>query len=303
MTRSDWGQLYVLSLLWAGTFLFVERIVGELPPVTIVLIRVAGGALILALALPLLRVPYPKGRSQWFTLAVMGLLNNMVPFTLFVIAQGEISAGMTAILNATTPIFTLISLRVFVGERLGGLRIFGVLAGICGVAVMMGGGAGGAYLAMLACLGAAACYGLSAVWGLRLRAEGILPQQAAFGQLLCSSLLLLPVSLVFERPWELALPSTGALIALAGLACFSTAFAYLLFFRIMASAGALALSLVTLLIPVNTLAISAALGGMLPSLVQVLGMALIGLGLLLIEMARRRAVRAAVVPDPSAIKA
>lgn len=303
MTRSDWGQLYLLSLLWAGTFLFVERIVGELPPVTIVLIRVAGGALILALALPLLRVPFPKGRAQWFTLAVMGLLNNMVPFTLFVIAQGEISAGMTAILNATTPIFTLISLRVFTGERLGALRILGVLAGICGVAVMMGGGAGGKYTAMLACLGAAACYGLSAVWGLRLRAEGILPQQAAFGQLFCSSLLLLPVSLVFERPWELALPSSGALIALAGLACFSTAFAYLLFFRIMASAGALALSLVTLLIPVNTLAISAALGGLLPSVVQILGMALIGLGLLLIEMARRRAAQAALAAEASAIKA
>lgn len=289
MSASDWGRLLLLSCLWGGAFLFVERLVGELPVLTIVLVRVGGGALVLALLLALLGQRWPRGRAAWLALAGMGMLNNLIPFSLFALAQGGISAGLAAILNATTPIFTLLALRGFTGARLGLWRSAGVLAGFAGVAVMLGGsGAVGTRLAIAACLAAALSYGLAAVWGLRLRGLGIRPLQAAFGQVSCSALLILPLALLIDRPWTLAMPTAGAWLAMAGIATLSTGLAYLLYFRLMASAGAVATSLVTLLIPVSTLAIGAALTGARPEPQHLAGMALIGAGLWLIELGRRR---------------
>lgn len=290
MSRLDWSRLLLLSLLWGGSFLFVERLIAEgLPPLTIVLGRVAGGALTLALVLPLVGVPMPRGRAAWAALAVMGVLNSLIPFTLFVIAQGQITAGLAAILNATTPFFTLIALRLFNGDRLGGPRLAGMATGFAGVALMLGAEAGGTALAVLLCLGAATSYGLSGVWGQRLRGLGVQPLQAAFGQTACASVLLVLPVLLLERPWQLAMPSATAWGAWAGLALLSTALAYLLYFRIMASAGAAALSLVTLLIPVSALGVGGLLHARLPEPHHLAGMALIGIGLGLIEWGRRRA--------------
>ncbi len=289
MTRADWARLILLSCLWGGSFLFVERLVTELPPLTIVLGRVGLGALVLAAALPLLGTAWPRGRRAWGALAAMGVLNNLIPFTLFAVAQGGISAGLAAIVNATTPLFTLLALRVLTGAPLGAMRLGGVAAGFAGVAVMMGAAAGGTRAAIACCLAAACSYGLAAVWGQRFRQTGVEPLQAAFGQVACSALMLLPVALIVDRPWTLPMPSPGAWGALAGVAVLSTALAYLLYFRIAASAGAVAISLVTFLIPVSALAMGAALTGTLPRPHQLAGMALIGLGLGLIERARRRA--------------
>lgn len=288
MTRTDWTCLILLSCLWGGSFLFVERLVAELAPLTIVLGRVGLGTLVLMGALPVLGIPWPRGQNVWAALAVMGLLNNMIPFTLFAIAQGGISAGLAAIVNATTPLFTLLALRAFTGAPLGGLRLAGVAAGFGGVAIMMGAAAtGGTQLAIVCCLLAAGSYGLAAVWGQRLRGMGVEPMQAAFGQIACSTALVLPLALLIDRPWTLAMPSPGAFGALVGVATLSTALAYLLYFRIVASAGAVAISLVTFLIPVSALAMGAALGGTLPQPHHLAGMALIALGLALIEKARR----------------
>lgn len=289
MSRSDWARLILLSCLWGGSFLFVERLVAELPPLTIVLGRVALGALVLAAVLAGSGLGWPRGRAAWGTLAVMGVLNNLIPFTLFAIAQGGISAGLAAILNATTPLFTLLALRAFAGAPLGALRLAGVAAGFGGVALMMGADAtAGTRLAIACCLGAAMSYGVSAVWAQRFRTLGVQPLQAAFGQITASALMLLPLALLIDRPWTLALPSPGAWGALAGVAVLSTALAYLIYFRIAASAGAVALSLVTFLIPISALAMSAALTGTLPQPHHLMGMALIAAGLGLIELARRR---------------
>lgn len=244
MRRSDWARLILLSCLWGGSFLFVERLVTELPPLSIVLGRVALGALVLGMVLAGSGIGWPRGRRVWASLAVMGVLNNLIPFTLFAIAQGGISAGLAAILNATTPLFTLLALRAFSGAPLGALRLAGVAAGFGGVALMMGAGAtAGTRLAIACCLGAAMSYGLSGVWAQRFRTMGVAPLQAAFGQITASALMLLPLTLLIDRPWTLPWPSPGAWAALAGVAVLSTALAYLIYFRLAASAGAVALSL------------------------------------------------------------
>lgn len=290
MSRADWARLILLSCLWGGSFLFVERLVPELPPLTIVLGRVGLGALVLAVVLRAVGTGWPRRPQVWAAFAVMGLLNNVIPFTLFALAQGEISAGLAAILNATTPLFTLLWLRGVTGAPLGSLRLAGVVAGVAGVAVMLGRTVeGGTQVAIGLCLVAACSYGLAAVWGQRFGRLGVVPLQAAFGQVACSSLILLPLALVVERPWTLPMPSPGAWGALLGVAVLSTALAYLLYFRIVGSAGAVAISLVTFLIPVSALVMAAVLTGFLPEPHHLAGMALIGLGLGLIERARRRA--------------
>ncbi|MCW1404256.1 DMT family transporter [Novosphingobium sp. MW5] len=142
MSGPDWLRLIVLSVLWGGSFFFCRcQRAPVLPPLTIVLARVGLAALVLAGVLPLIRVPWPKGWRVWAALAVMGFFNNVAPFTLFVVAQGQISSGLApSILNATTPLWGVVVAHLATrDERLSWPKAPGVLAGFAGVAVMMGG--------------------------------------------------------------------------------------------------------------------------------------------------------------------
>ena len=197
--------------------------------------------------------------AAWPALLVMGFLNNAVPFTLFAVAQGQISGSLAAILNATTPLFTvLVAHAATADEKLNRAKAMGLALGFAGVVVMMGGvTVAGDNWAKIACLLAAFSYALASVWGRRFRRLGVPPLATAFGQVTASSLLLLPVWLVVDRPWTLPMPGADVLCAVIGIAALSTALAYLLYFRLLASAGATNLALVTFLIPV-----SAALLGM-----------------------------------------
>jgi drug/metabolite transporter (DMT)-like permease len=186
----------------------------------------------------------------WRALAVMGFLNNAVPFSLFAFAQGEISGSLAAILNATTPLFGVVVAHLAGAERMTGLRLAGLLLGLVGVAVMAGGGAG-ALPAILACLAAAFSYALAGVWGRRFRAMGVVPMQAAFGQVAAAAVMVTPLWLLFDRPWTLDWPGVRVMGALLGIATLSTALAYAIYFRLLASAGAVRLLLVTFLIPVS----------------------------------------------------
>lgn len=254
MGLRDWALLWTLSLLWGGSFVFVELALVGLPALTVVWCRVAGAAVLLSLWLWARGVAVPRG-PVWRALLVMGLLNNALPFTLFVLAQGRIEGALAAIVNATTPLWTVLVAHGFTSdERLTRAKVLALALGFGGVLVMTGGAAGGEVLAIVACLGAALCYGLAGVWGRRFKALGLVPAQVAFGQVVSSSLLMLPVWLVVDRPWGLAWPGAGPLWAVAGLASLSSALAYLIFFRILASSGATFLSLVTFLIPVSALA-------------------------------------------------
>ena len=287
MPRSDLIRLFCLSLLWGGAFILVAIALQGLPALSVVMGRVGLAAVILALALALRGVPLPP-RQAVPALLVMGLLNNAVPFTLFALAQGQIGGGLAAIVNATTPLWTVIVAHLATtDERLTPARLAGVATGFAGVVVMAGRSSGGEVWAIIACLGAALSYGCASVWGRRFRAMGLVPAQTALGQLIASSLMILPVWLLVDHPWALPFPGWGPLAAVGVLAAASTAFAYLLFFRILAGSGAVAISLVTFLIPVSAVAMGVAFLGesLLPR--HLAGMALIAAGLWFLQ--RRRA--------------
>ena len=253
---TDWILLWTLSLLWGGSFLFNELALAGLPAISIVWGRVALAAVLLAVALRASGQGMPA-RRVWPALAVMGLLNNLVPFTLFVLAQGQITGALASVLNAMTPIFTVLVAHVATSdEKLTPARVLGVLLGFAGVLVMLAhGGMGGTFWALVACLVSAFSYALACVWGRRFRAAGLAPRGTAFGQLTASSALMLPIWLAVDRPWALDWPGWEPVMAVVGLASLSSALAYLIFFRILAEAGATAVSLVTFLIPFSAAAL------------------------------------------------
>ncbi|GJD49298.1 putative amino-acid metabolite efflux pump [Methylobacterium crusticola] len=288
MNPAEWGMLLGLSVLWGGAFVFVGVALREVPPLTLVVLRVALAALVLNLALPAFGLGVPRDRRSWAAFASMGLLNNVVPFCLIVWGQTHIAAGLAAILNATTPLWGVVVAHVLTeDERLTGNRLAGVLAGLAGVAVMIGpaalAGLGVDVVAQAAVLAAALSYAFAGVFGRRFRRMGLAPAVTATGQVTSAAVLLLPLALLVERPWTLAVPSAPAWGAVLGLAVLSTALAYVVFFRILATAGATNLMLVTFLIPVSAILLGwLALGEQLAPR-HILGMALIGAGLVAID--------------------
>jgi drug/metabolite transporter (DMT)-like permease len=288
MTAPDWALLAILSIVWGGSFLFVGVAVRELPPLTIVAVRVATAALALLLVLRLTGLELPRTRQAWAAFLGMSILNNVIPFTLIVWGQSHIASGLASILNATTPLFTVIVAHYLTDdERLTGQRLAGVIVGFIGVAIMIGAAALTAWdagiLAQLAILGAALSYGCAGVFGRRFRTMGIPPLATATGQVTVSSALLLPAALMTDKPWTLATPSTGTVLSLVALGLVSTAFAYLIFFRLLARAGATNVGLVTFLIPVSAILLGVLVLGETLAARHFAGMALIGAGLVLID--------------------
>lgn len=286
MSRRTWLLLIALSVLWGATFVLAGVALRELPPATLVLARVTLAAIALLATLRLLGQPWPIGVRLWAAFLVMGLLNNAIPFTLIFWGQTRIAAGLAAILNATTPLWTVLLARLVPPhEPPGAARLAGVAVGFAGVVLVIGadalGGLGGAVLAQLAVVAAAFSYACAGLFGRRFAAEP--PLATAAGQLTASALLLaLPVLLV-DRPWALAMPGAATLGSVVALALLSTALAYVLYFRILAVAGATNLLLVTLLIPVSALLLGALVLGEAVGLRQLVGMALVGLGLAVID--------------------
>lgn len=266
----------------------IELVVGELPPLTIVLSRVSLAALALWLFALFSGSRIPTGRPVWSAFLAMGLLNNVVPFTLIVWGQAHIDSGLASILNATTPLFTVVVAGFLLSdEPVTPPRLAGACVGFAGVILMIGPtalqGLENDLLAQMAVLAAALSYAFAGVFGRRFRAMGIEPAVTAAGQVTASALVLAPIALLIEQPLSLNLPSPVALASIAGLALLSTAVAYILYFRVLASAGATNLLLVTFLIPVSAILLgSLVLGESLES-VHFLGMLLIGTGLILID--------------------
>lgn len=282
MTRQDWLLIWTLSLLWGGSFLFVEIALTALPPLVIVWLRVALGAAVLAGALRVMRLPFPPRRA-FGALLVMGFLNNVLPFSLFATAQGQITGALAAVLNATTPLFTLVVAHLATAdERITKAKLGGLTLGIAGVAVMMSGAAWqGEVLAKAMCLLAALSYGLAAVWGRRFRGLGLAPLTIAFGQVAASTLLLAP--LILWRHNAPFWPRAEVAGAILGIAVLSTAAAYLIYFRLLARVGATRLSVVTFLIPVSAALLGAVVLGERLAVQHWVGFGLISLGLLAIN--------------------
>ncbi|MFD1882887.1 DMT family transporter [Paracoccus pacificus] len=296
MTLLEWAMLIALSVVWGGSFFFNGIAVRELPVLTVVVSRVALAAVILLIVLRLRGERMPRDRRVWVAFFIMGLLNNAIPFSLIVGGQQHIASGVASILNASTPLFTVIFAQFLTGdERMTGGKLAGVLIGFAGVAVMIGTAAlhdlGVNVVAQLMCIGAAISYAFAGIFGRRFRAMGVAPMSTATGQVTASSLMLLPLMMVIDRPWTLPVPSMSAMGALVGLAALSTALAYVLYFRILSTAGATNLALVTFLVPVSAILLGTLFLGEVLVPRQFAGMSLIALGLVAIDGRFWRALR------------
>ena len=288
MEPFEWLLLLVLSVLWGGSFFFIGVAVKVLPPLTIVALRVGLAAVTLNLIVRATGLRMPKEWLYWKAFLSMGLLNNLIPFCLIVWGQMHIASGLASIFNATTPLFTVIVAHIFTkDEKMSGGRGVGILVGFVGVAVIIGldslGGLGANVLAQFAILGAALSYSFAGVYGRRFKGMGIAPLVTATGQVTASTLLLVPLTLVVDQPWTLAMPGLGVWAALAGLALVSTALAYIIYFRLLATAGATNLLLVTFLIPVSAILLGVVFLGESLAGKDFIGMGLICLGLAAID--------------------
>lgn len=290
MNARTWSLLALLGMIWGGSFFFARVAVVHVPPATLVLLRVA----IAALALHV----YVAGRFDLYStlwarrreFLVLGLINNAVPHMLIFLGQTEIGAGLASILNATTPIFTvLIANRLTEDEKLSTRKLAGCLVGLAGTAVLIGpsalaplaGGDGPPLWAVILPVLAAASYGAAATYGKRFRT--VAPPVTAAGQLTASTLLMLPVACMIDTPWLLPAPPLPAVLAVLALALLSTAYGYILFFRIMAEAGATNTSLVTLLVPPSAILAGMVFLGEKLTTLGIAGMALVLAGLVVLD--------------------
>ena len=281
----DWSLLAVLSILWGGSFFFNGAALRELPPLTLVLLRVALGAAIL---LPLMRmrgIAFPRGLMGWTPFVTMGLLNNAIPFSLIVIGQTFISSGLASILNATTPLFTVMVMAAAGEEALQMRRVAGVALGLLGVIILRGWGIetkAGQGLGILFCLGGACSYGFAALAARRLLKDSA-PLGTATFQLMASTVMMAVVAGVVEQPWRLPIPGLATWLAVLGLAGLSTALAYIVFFQIIRRSGASNVMLVTLLIPVTAILLGSLALGEPISMREIAGAIVIGSALLVID--------------------
>jgi len=286
MNRREWAMLVTLSVLWGGSFFFAEIALESLPPLTIVTLRVGLAAITLWLVVLALKLPIPNSPPIWITFLTMGLLNNVLPFSLIVWGQSQISSGLAAILNATAPLFGVIVAGILLrDESATPLKITGVVVGFAGVIVMMdlSSIATSSLLAQLAILAAALSYACASVYGRRFKATGLNPILVAAGQVTGSTLLLLPIALWVDGNDPYANMPAQVWAAIISLAMFSTAAAYILYFKLLASAGATNILLVTLLVPVSAILLGWLFLEESLQTPHIIGMAMIALGLSAID--------------------
>ena len=282
-----WAELIVLGAIWGGAFFFGKVAVAEVTPLALVLARVSiAAATLLAVLFWTMRSELATAARCWPAFLVLGLLNNVIPFSLIFAGQTEIGSGLASILNATTPLWTALAANVLTDDdRLTANRMGGIVLGLAGLVVMIGlepfEGLGGPVWPKLAIVGAAISYAFAAIFARRFRA--MKPQAIAVGQLTASSVIMLPVVLVAGGFGSLAAAGTASWMSILGLAVISTALAYILYFDIIGKAGATNASLVTLIIPLFALLLGTALLGERLEARETAGMVLIGLGLLLFD--------------------
>jgi len=286
MSLTQWLLLLLLGVLWGGSFFFTAIAVKELPILTLVLARVALAALALLPVLWLAGLRLPRTLAEWSPFIGMSILNNVIPFLLIARGQQEIASGLASVLNATTPLWSvLLSHMMTSDEKLLLNKLFGVIVGITGVGILVGPemlfGEQTTVIGMLCGLGGALFYGLSGIWARRLR--GTPPLQTATCQLLASTVLLAPVTMWVDRPWSLPMPEWHVVAAVLGLALLTTALGYIVFFRILAVSGPTNAMLVTLLNPVTAIALGVFILGEILADRHIAGALVIGLALILID--------------------
>ena len=293
-----WLLIVALGTVWGGAFFLARVAVMEVPPLWLVVLRVAIAALTLHVVLGTMGRTVLPFAASWRLFLGMGVLNNAVPFSLLFVGQTALSAGLASILNATTPVWTvLIAHWATSDERMSGGRIAGIALGLAGVAVLFGpalfDAASSPVWAMACVVGAAMSYGVAGVFGRRL--AGVPPVVSSAGQLTASTLVMLPVAWLAHGALDPAFQAS-TWTAVGTLAIVSTALAYVMFFRILALAGAVNVSLVTLIVPASAILLGAVFLGERLGPSAWAGLALIAAGLLALDgrlarMARGRASR------------
>ena len=288
MTGFEWMLLVLLSVVWGGSFFFNGIALREFPTLSIVTARVGLAALALLFLMKMLGQGIQLNRQILKAFFGMSFLNNVVPFSLIVWGQQHIASGVASILNATTPLFTMLVAHWFTtDEKINPRRLLGVLTGMGGVGLMMGldsmESSGFHLLGQSAILLAAFSYGLAGVYGKRFAQLEIPPLATATGQLCASSMILIPLTLWIDQPWTMTIPSIEGMGSLLGIAVLSTALAYVIYFRLLKTAGATNLLLVTLLIPVSAIILGVFLLDESLEPQHLSGMAVISLGLLIMD--------------------
>ena len=288
MTAREWGILLILAVIWGGAFLFIGVAVRHVDPLTYVWLRltIAAGAMWLFLKWKGQSLGLP--REVWGSILLLALLNNALPFALFGWGQTHIASGLASILNATTPIWGVLVAHVFTkDERMSPRKIVGVALGFGGVALMIGpsllANVGSDALAQLACIAASLCYAIAAVWARRFRRMGLSPMSVTTGQLSAGALMMMPMAMLVDQPWTQPLPPFTAWAAIAALAIFCTAFGYVLYFKLIDTAGATNALLVTLLVPPFAILFGSLFLAEMLAPHDFAGLALIALGLAAID--------------------
>jgi drug/metabolite transporter (DMT)-like permease len=285
MSIKEWVLIFILSIIWGGSFFFVGVAVKELPPLTIVLGRVALASVILLVIVYFKGKRMPLSLSIWGSFLVMGALNNLIPFCLIVWGQTHIESGLASILNATTPIFSVVLAHFFTREeKLTLNRISGIVLGWIGVSVLIGieslRGFGLEVFGQIAVLCAAVSYAFAAIYGRRFK--NMNPIVVATGMLCGSTIMMIPLTLYFDQPWNLA-PGAMTIMSILGLAAISTSLAYIIYFHVLATAGPTNLLLVTFLIPISAIALGVMVLGEQLGWEVFVGMGIIFLGLITID--------------------
>ncbi len=286
MTGFAWAQLFLLGAIWGGSFFFARIAVQVVPPLTLVLFRVAIAALALHLYLLARGINFWSYRQHALKFAGLGLLMNVIPFSLLFIGQTALGAGVEAILNATTPIWTVVvAAFLTVDEKVTVNKIAGILLGIAGIVTLIGPGAltglGGPLWAEMLVIAATLSYAFAGI--LAKRFKGVPPTVTSTGQMTAATLIMIPIVLFWDGVPQIATIDGGVWAAILGLGLLSTAYAYILYFSIVQTAGATNASLVTLIVPVSAILLGTIFLGERLAAHDFLGMGLIALGLLTID--------------------
>lgn len=298
MQLKQWSMLLFLSLLWGASFFFMKVALAELPTFTIILLRVSLAALALFIYLTLTKSIKLHPLAVWKLFFYLALFNNVIPFALILYGMTELASGLASILNAATPLFTICVAHFATNdEKLSVAKFIGIALGIVGVAILIGAemvlGISTSLLATIACLGACLSYAFASIIGRQFKQYQVEPKLVAFGQVLTSTVILLPITLFIDQPWAIAAPSVDVMLSVLALGTLSTAFAYVLYFKLIAQAGATNAVLVTLLVPVSAVVLGYLVLNESLGINHFLGMAFIALGLLVIDGRLYRKIRAA----------
>ena len=286
---ASWAMIGAMSLLWGSAFFLIEIGLRTIAPNTLVLLRMGIAAPFMLLALYLLKEKLPTDWVSWRQLFILGALNAALPFILFFWGQQKLdNSGYASILNATTPLWGVIIAHFLTDdEKATRVRVLGVLLGLAGIIVMVGPevmkGVSQNLLAQIACLVSTLFYGYAAIYGRQLGKSNMTPMVVATGQVITAALIMLPIALITDRPWERPLPTTESMLSAVALAIPATAVAYLLYFKTIDRAGATNAMLVAFIMPVIAIALGIAFLGEHLNQGQIIGAVLIAFGLVIID--------------------